>query len=254
VDKFPPVAERLMQGVINQLVLTRAFSGACRTSIPELQHPDGHSVIRTGEPFFIGISQGSIMGATTVAVSLDVRKAALMVGGMNYSVMIPRSSNWTTYEAILRGWYRNRLDRELLLGVMNTFWDLATPDAYMGHYAGDLLPGTPAKTILYQIARNDSQVPNNASDLAARTAGFTLLTPSPVSPWGIEGSDAPEGSAMVYFDFGVEPNPPGNQVPPEDNQVHGDQRGLAATQEQVDRFFRDGGRIENTCDGPCNPE
>jgi hypothetical protein len=254
VSTFARVGERLMQGVINQLVLTRSFTGACRTALAELQHPDGHSVIRDGEPYFIGISQGSIMGATTVAVGLDVHRAALMVGGMNYSVMIPRSSNWTTYEGILRAWYLSRLERELLLGIMNSHWDLASPDAFLTHYAGDLLPGTPEKTVLYQIARNDSQVPNRASDMAARTAGFPLLTPSSVAPWGIETTEAPEGSALVYFDFGVPANPPGNLVPPEDNNVHGDQRFLAATQEQVDRFLRDGGRIEHTCDGVCDPE
>jgi len=254
VSTFARVGERLMQGVINHLVLTRALTGACREDITELQHPDGHSVIRDGEPYFIGISQGSIMGATTVAVGHDVRRGALMVGGMNYSVMIPRSSNWTTYEAILRAWYRSRLERELLLGVMNSHWDLASPDAFLAHYAGDLLPNTPEKTVLYQIARHDSQVPNRASDMAARTAGFELLTPSPVAPWGVPTSDAPEGSAMVYFDFGVEPNPPGNLVPPEDNNVHNDQRYLTATKEQVSLFFNDGARIENTCDGPCDPE
>ncbi len=254
VSTFANVGERLMQGVINQLVLTRAFTGACRTAIPELQHPDGHPVIRDADPYFIGISQGSIMGATTVAVGQDVKKAALMVGGMNYSVMIPRSSNWTTYEAILRAWYRSRLERELLLGIMNSHWDLASPDAFLAHYAGDLLPDTPEKKILYQIAKHDSQVPNRASDMAARTAGFPLLTPAPVAPWGIETTDAPDGSAMVYFDFGVEPNPPGNLVPPEDNDVHNDQRYLEATQEMVDRFFQEGGVIENTCEGPCDPE
>ena len=72
--------------------------------------------------------------------------------------------------------------------------------------------------------------------------------------WGLETNDSPDGSAMVYFDFGVEPNPPGNLVPPDDNRVHNDQRYLTATQEMVDRLFREGGRIENTCDGPCDPE
>ena len=87
---------------------------------------------------------------------------------------------------------------------------------------------------------NDSQVPNLASEQAARTMGIPLLTPTSKGVWGLDtvtGADAP-GSAMVYFNFDRELGVEGNVPPDEDSDVHGDQRFLLAAQLQIDAFLR----------------
>ena len=48
VSTFPATGERLMQGVINNVVMIRSFKGACRT-LDELM-PNGTPIIDEGEP------------------------------------------------------------------------------------------------------------------------------------------------------------------------------------------------------------
>jgi hypothetical protein len=241
-----------MQGVINNLVMTRSFKGACR-DLAELQVPSGPA-IDDGDPYWLGISQGGIMGGTVMALSQDITRGALLVGGANYPFLIGRSVDFYAYEVVFKVWYPERIDREVLMAVMISMWDHAEPNAWLPHVVADPLPDTPAKQILYQVARDDSQVPNIASDTAVRSMGIPLLTPSPVMPWGIPTSEGPEDSAYVYYDLGREPAPPGNLAPTEGNGAHGDQRWLDAALEQMNGFWQSDGQVVHTCDGPCDPE
>jgi hypothetical protein len=253
VGEFAATGERLMQGIINQLVLTRSFKGACK-DLPELQH-EGHSVIDDGDPYWLGISQGGIFGGTVMALSQDTTKGALLVGGVNYPVMIGRSVDFEEYELVYKAWYDRRIDRELLMNVMSSLWDWTDPGAWLHRTVHDPLPNTPAKQILYQIARDDAQVPNLSSDMAVRALGIPLMSPSIVTPWGIETTTEPVPSAYVYYDMLVEPLPEGNQVAEDDNGSHGQQRYVDAAREQMHRFWQPDGMVENFCDTDgCNPE
>ena len=252
VSTFPSTGERLMQGVINNLVMTRSFKGACRT-LPELQVTSGPA-IDDGPPYWLGISQGGIMGATVMGVSQDITRGALLVGAANYPVMIGRSVDFYGYEVVFRVRYPERIDREVLMAVMISMWDHAEPNAWLPHLVADPARDTPKKQILYQVARDDSQVPNLASDIAVRSMGIPLLTPSPVTPWGIPSTEGPADSAYVYFDLHREPAPAGNEAPTEGNGAHGDQRWLDAALEQMNTFWQEDGRVLHTCDGPCDPE
>jgi hypothetical protein len=140
------------------------------------------------------------------------------------------------------------------MAVMISMWDHAEPNAWLPHLVSDPVPGSPAKHILYQVARDDSQVPNIASDMAVRTMGIPLLTPSPVTPWGIPTTEGPADSAYVYFDLLREPAPAGNQAPTDGNGAHGDQRWLDAALEQMNSFWQPDGQVIHTCEGPCDPE
>lgn len=259
---FPNVTERLMQGVVNWLVMTRSFMGAC-SNLPDLANwgaPTELPIDTSLDPYYIGISQGSIAGMVYAALSLDIRKAAVLVGGQNYSVMIPRSSNFPDYEQIFIPWYERRLDQQILLSMIMSVWDKSEPNAFAPHLLTDPLPDTPAKQILKQIAVNDSQVPNLSSDQAARTMGIPLLTPTSKEVWGLEtvtDADA-AGSAMVYYDFDRALGSEGNVPPEGDNDVHGDQRFLEAAQLQMAAFLRADGVVQDFClqdDGAgCTPE
>lgn len=250
--EFPKITERLMQGVVNNLVLTRSFLGDCQ-ALPDLQH-EGHSVIGDSA-WWLGISQGGIMGGTLMALSQDFEAGALLVGGMSYPVMVGRSVDFTLYEDLFfHTWYEDRIDREFLFNMSISLWDIAEPNAFLPHLVSDPLPDTPPKRILYQIAKDDSQVPNLASDMAARTMGIPLLTPSAVTPWGLETTEGPVESAMVYFDLLATPHPEGNWVPEDDNGAHGEQRYLDAARIQMNEHLSPKGQIRHTCDGPCDPE
>ncbi len=248
---FPRVGERVMQGVINTLVLTRTFAGVCR-NIPELQ-VDGMPVIDETERYFLGISQGAIYGLTTAAMSLDIERFVLNVGGISYPIMIPRSADFPDYRMILKAWYRDHIDRNLLMTMVATHWDLSEPAPYAPHVLHDPLPGSMPKRILYQTGVNDSQVPNVASDIAARTMGMPLLGSATYTPWNVMTTTAPADSAYVIYDTGAPPGPTGSVAPPEDTGAHGAVRRVDAAIRQMDAFWAPDGRVQNFCDGPCDP-
>ncbi|HCP45231.1 MAG TPA: hypothetical protein DIU15_04280 [Deltaproteobacteria bacterium] len=252
VSSFPAVGDRLMQGVINQLVMVRSFLGACR-DLPQLQ-AKGVQVIAEGEPYYLGISQGGIMGGTVMGLSQDTLKGALLVGAMNYPLMIGRSVDFEEYEVIYKTWYPERIDREILMSLMITLWDGAEPNAWMPHLVRDPAPNTPAKQILYQVARHDSQVPNLASDIAVRTMEIPQLAPAREPIWGVSDAAGPVDSAYVYYDFNAEAPPEGNQAPSEDNDTHGDQRYTEGAQLQMGAFFQPEGQVMHFCEGPCDPD
>ena len=250
-----------MQGHINMLVLARSMVGGCRT-MPELADHGLPTELPLGDdpPYYHGISQGSIFGAVHAAISLDITHAAIMVGGTNYSIMIPRSSNFPDYELIFLPWYSSRLDQQIMLSVIMSVWDKSEPSGFSHRVIDNPLPGTPAKRILKTAALNDSQVPNLSSDVMARTMGLPLLTPSSYDVWGMDTvtADDQPTSAYVYYDFDRPLGVGGNVPPPDDNQVHGDLRFLEASQLQIDAFFRPGGVVQDFCaqdDGAgCTPE
>jgi hypothetical protein len=84
--------------------------------------------------------------------------------------------------------------------------------------------------------------------------GIPQLAPAAQALWGIPDEEGPLSSALVYFDFGVDPLPPGNQAPEDDNGTHGDQRYADSSRAQINAFFHEGGLIEQFCEGPCDPE
>lgn len=252
MNGFDAVPERMMQGMINQIVMIRSFLGACR-ELPELQH-EGHSIVGGEAADFIGISQGGINGGTLISLSPDVERAALLVGAMNYAVMIPRSTNWPSYEAIFGSWYARRIDREILLALIGSLWEQAEPAGWLHRTLRDPVPGAEGHRVLYQVARYDDQVPNMASNIAVRTLGLPILTPSPVEPWGVETTAGPAESALVYYDVGAPPVSTSNIPADPPNDAHGQQRGIDAAQRQIDAFLREDGMIQNFCDGDCGPD
>lgn len=249
---FPTVAERLTQGVINTLVLTRSFAGVCG-QLPEMQ-VNGRSVIDPTEKYYLGISQGSIMGTTTAALSQDIDRFILNVGGISYPIMIIRSVDFPDYNMVLQAWYNDKLDTDLLMVMLASLWDLAEPATYASHLLTDPLPNTPVKRILYQIGRYDAQVPNISSDIAARTIGLPVMTPSVYDVWNLETTAGPADSAYVIYDVGADPVPLGSRAAEMDNVAHERVRRTESAQLQMDAFMAPDGVVNNYCTGPCDPD
>ncbi len=219
MNQFNKLADRLQQGVLNGLFLARL-----------MQHPDGlgthpafqdgdgvtpgESVIDTNDVNYIGASQGGIVGGPLTALSPDFIQSALIVGGMNYSTLLTRSSNWDTYGTIFNANYEDELTRPLILNIVQMLWDRGESNGYAHVMTDNPPPNTPKHNLTLHVALGDHQVSNFASDVQARTNG--LKTPAGgIDPmrwpdyedlWNVPRIGADEypyrGSAIIYWDAG----------------------------------------------------
>jgi len=274
MSSFDATGERLLQSLVNFETLTRSIRERCFGE-PAVDNPfyvvptGGGDPVLTFDPserYYFGNSQGGIMGTSLAGVSLEIERFNLGVGGVSYAIMIPRSSNWQTYGAIMRNGYRRQLFRALLMQMVQSMWDLSEPSTYAPHVLRDTLPcgldearcpggRTPPHHVLYQIGVDDDQVANITSDIAARTMGLPILTPSPYLPYGLDEVSTSVPDAMVIFAIpGTPVLPIGTRDPGSaPNPAHEGPRRSAAARAQIDAFCRPDGVVTVTCDGVCDP-
>ena len=238
MSRFPWLTDRVQQGELNFLYLARLMAHPQGfSSNAAFQFADGTSVINlTDGVYYDGNSQGRIYGGTVCAVSPDVRHCVLGVPGMDYSILLPRSSDYVAttalrdfspstcspsdptscvgYSELLDNSYPDQSQRLLLLDLAQTLWDRSDPNGYASHMTSDPLPNTPTHEVLMQAAYGDHQVANITAETEARTIGALGLS-QPIDPsrlgdykdpfWGIGELDdqAPyDGSAIMLFDSG----------------------------------------------------
>jgi hypothetical protein len=259
---FAKLADRMQQAVLNFLFLGRLMKMSPGLAAdPAFQNGDGASVLAPGELYYDGNSQGGIEGGVVTAVSTDLTRAVLGVSGMNYSMLLPRSTDFETFEAIMKPAYPSELDRMLGLAAVQLQWDRSEPDGYANHMTTDPLPGTPQHQVLLQIALGDHQVSDYAADTMARTVGAKAHCPA-FDPgrltdtrllWGIDciASYPSTGSGIVYFDSGVPLPVLGNTLPPDGHDPHEDPRNDADARRQKSAFLQPDAtsRIIDVCDG-----
>jgi hypothetical protein len=280
LSRFPQLADRLQQGLLNELFLARLMI-----------HPDGFAadpafqvdpmnpgdpVIDTTEVYYEGSSQGGIMGGALTALAPDFTRSVLNVPAMNYSVLLPRSVDYDPYEPLLNSNYTDELSRPLLLSLIQMLWDRGEPNGYAHRMTTNPLPETPAHTVLMNVAFGDHQVTNFQADVEARTIGASTHVPvlfpgrwpdvdvlwnvPPITsyPFG--------GSAIVYGDIGpIRPNPmappptigvgppPLENVPNESGEdPHGAPRGAPLLLQAISEFLKPNGAVVNVCGAdPC---
>lgn len=289
---FNAIADGAQQGFLNQLTLGRL-----------LRHPSGFVANRafkagglaSGQPLidnselgYDGNSQGGIMGAALTAVATDFTRAVLGVPGMNYSILLYRSSDWYTYARIFDPAYPNEIDRLQALGLTQILWDRAEGNGYAHHLTDDPLDvegynPTPAKEVMLHVAWADHQVAIVTADNMARTAGIKLYDPPAVATnraalfstpglgdnpdvepfWGIgritptEITNGYTGSVYVMWDSGNTPAPLVNRAPaaPGYPDVKGDphenpRRAPGSARQRAEFLF--GGQLADVCaPGPC---
>ncbi|MGH3744610.1 MAG: hypothetical protein ACRDTP_07115, partial [Mycobacteriales bacterium] len=164
---FPILVDRTEQGELNFLYLQRlmispqgfATNAAFQTS------PGTTFIDLTDGVSYDGNSQGGIYGGTVCAVSVDVRRCALGVPGMDYPLLLPRSSDFVAdrttvqvaeeelrqlladptganpstaysdlgYSNVFDLSYPDQGQRQLILDLLSTQWDRADPDGYASH-------------------------------------------------------------------------------------------------------------------------
>jgi hypothetical protein len=288
MNSFNKIADRLQQGLLNELFLARLmFHPDGLGSDPAFQlnedgETPGDSVIKTDSVHYVGASQGGIMGGALTALSPDFIQSGLVVGAMNYSTLLTRSSNWDRFGAILNANYTEELSRPLILNIVQMLWDRGEPNGYAHITTDNPPPETPKHNVLLIPALGDHQVSNFASDVMARTLGMKTNAgaidparwPAYEDLWNIPRIAADEypyrGSSIVYFDGGpyrMNPSNPtqdiGTGTPPYENiapnsqweDPHSAPRGASGPVSMLDTFLQPNGYIEDICGGePCRAD
>ncbi|MCX7807353.1 MAG: hypothetical protein N2515_01985, partial [Deltaproteobacteria bacterium] len=285
-SSFIATPERLQQGLLNFMVLTRSFirygQGRCElnsmTSIAQPFHVapggggDPRLVFNPEERYYYGNSQGGIMGLSLAGLSVDIVRFVSGVGGIAYSTIISRSTNWGYFGNVLGISYPAYVDRAIMLVMSQTMWALAEPATYAPFIHTPTLPctldattcpdgRTPHHHVLLMVGQDDAQVPTISADTAARTIGdVPVLLPAPYVPYGLPTTMGSNDTmkvrdAMAIFTFpGSRMLPPGTRDPMGDTPSHEGVRRAASALRMMDLFWREDGAVYHTCDGVCDPE
>jgi hypothetical protein len=263
LSRMPTVADALQQGMLDALFLGRAMAHPGGLAASPLLQQGGRPIVAPGTLAFAGGSQGAILGGALTAFAPDFTRAVLDVPGMNFSVLLPRSTQFDAFKPVFEPAYRDQLERPLVLDLAQLQWDRGESGGVAAHIAGDPLPGTPAHQVLLQAAFGDHQVSQFQADALARTVGARVHLPELASgrspqrtpTFGLAGipSGPFGGSALTYWDAGPArvSAPPLTNVP---NRAKEDPHGYPgltpAARRQAADFLR--GVFTDTCGGaPC---
>lgn len=258
ISLFPNFVDRQVQGFINQLVMLRTVKGMCADNAAF--QVEGHPTFDPTQVYYHGNSQGGIFGGSLAGLSTDITHFALGVGAVSYGLFMPRSVDWKAYETILKVWYRDKIDRALILAMLAQSWERSDPSVYSAHTLSDVLPGSPTgKRVLMQTGRWDAQVANVGSDVAARNFGIPVHSPTIYDVFGLGTFTDMSDSGYVVYETGASPVPDDFSyaaTEPEDsttgNSVHESVRRDPRVQMQLDAFMRPDGVVQNFCTGACD--
>jgi len=246
------IPDRLQQSLVNFTLAIRMM----KTSIvddPALSYL-GASMVDPDTAYYYGGSQGGIMGSCLMALTPDVDRGVLGVPGQPYSLLLDRSVDFDPFFALAEASFMTALDKQLLIGLVQTIWDRAEPSGYSVHVSKDPLPGTPAHDVLLLVAIGDHQVTTLGAHVMARSIGAVNLMPTNRTIWGLDEVRGPvTGSAMIEHDFGLPAEPLGNEPMREGNDPHGALSGVPTAGQTVDHFLRTG-ETQMFCDGVCDPD
>jgi hypothetical protein len=263
MSKFPQLADRVQQGILNTIFLGRLMIHADGfVSDPAFQGAGGAPVLDRTELFYDGNSQGGIIGGAATAVSVDWTRAVLGVPGMNYGTLLARSVDFNQFLPFFEASYTDEVERVLVLQMAQLLWDRAETNGYAQHLTDDPYPATPAHDVLMHVAFADHQVSMTTAEIEARTIGARIHQPAladgrhhdPVPYWGIEAipSYPYDGSAIVIWDSGT-PTPPTANIPPTaGSDPHEYPRRSPDARQQKSEFLKPGGTVIDVCSAaPC---
>jgi hypothetical protein len=208
LSRFPTMADRLQQGILNFMFLGRLMVHPQGLS----SHPEFAGRINTERLFYAGASLGGIIGGALTSVAPDFERSALIVPGLRFSLLLTRSTQFPAFGHILYSKYPDPVEQSLVNSMIQVLWDRGEANGYVYHMVRDPLPNTPKKTVLLHEAFGDHQVANVATETEARIIGARLRTPAldpgrsrdrrpfygikpiPRYPW--------KGNALTVFDIG----------------------------------------------------
>jgi hypothetical protein len=268
ISKFPSLADRLQQGVLNTLYLGRLLAhpqGFAANAA--FQGPGGGTLLDTSRLYFDSNSQGAILGGLATAVAPDWRRAVLGVATMNYGTLLPRSVDFDTYNAVFRPAYPDGGTRLLIVSLIQMLWDRGETNGWAHRVTNRPPRDTPRHTGLLHVAVGDHQVANVMSDVEARTIGASAYRPAVAA--GRSTDEKPlfgipsipsfpfRGSAIVYWDGGPQtPLPPALNIPNRGGlDPHAFPRNTVAARAQKSAFLAPDGAVIDVCGGaPCRTD
>lgn len=251
---FPAIPERSMQGFTEFIAAMRMANGKLRNDPMVMFKGAGgaYSAIDPEKHSYYGNSQGGILGGAYLALSPDVDRGVLGVGGMPYVLLLPRSHDFEDFFTLLKGAYDDHRDIMLLIAVFQNLWDPGEGAGWSWAMNREPNPVVGAKQVLIQVAIGDAQVSNVGAQIQARAFGASTVAPQTKPVWGVEEKQPGfMGSAYVEWHYTDVPDEPTNNMPPTaDADPHECPRREAAAQKQLRDFLEDG-VVNQYCDGIC---
>ncbi len=229
-----------------------------------------------GDVVYYGISNGAIQGGTFMALTKDVKRGVLDVGGSIWTSMLERNVSWDRLKALF-GYLDENAELELkkIIGLAQIIFDIVDPITFApyitkGSQKFDIVP----KEIFYRMALYDEQVANFSTETYVRTAGIPGINRPVAETFGIEFRDAPfEGSGFLQVDAKVNKLPADSNVPPPSDMVstvvkkwwpleysgdfvapHEVPRRIKEIIEMQKRFYEDGKMYQLCSDKICDPD
>jgi hypothetical protein len=245
---FVWVTEGSHQGMAEFLVGMR-FASTTLAADPALRFNDVN-VIDGSKRYYYGNSQGAILGSAYLAMSTDIPRGVLGVGGGPYSLLLPRSHDFDPFFSIFKEKYLDHRDITLFVnGLVQQTWDPVEPGGWLWDMTRD---AAEPKQVLMQVGIGDNQVTTLGAHYQARAYGAKLVRPATRPVWGLDEVDAPfVGSALVEWEYTDGPDEPVVGLPPNGPDTHECPRRERRAQDQM-RTFLETGTIEQTCEGgPC---
>ena len=178
VGRMATLADRGQQGMLNFLYLGRAMIHPRGLNTDPAFQVGGRPVIDTQRLYYVGGSQGGIMGGSLTAVAPDFNRAALGVPAMNYSTLLRRSIDFDQYAVVLNTSYPNEIERPFIYSLIQNLWDRAEANGYAWHMTRDPYANTPPHEVILNMAYGDHQVTNWATAVEARTIGARIRQPA----------------------------------------------------------------------------
>jgi hypothetical protein len=214
---------------------------------------NGHAMTDASQLYYFGVSNGGIQGTTFMALQPDIVRGTLNVAGGEWSLLIPRSTDFNDFFLLLYAGLNDAVDRQIALAVSQSEWDYADSVTFAPHLLHDPLPGVPPKHILVQESIGDAQVANVATRLLARTIGLPSLDLTVPVP-GLSAGVAPLDSAYTQYDSAPSPTAPLTDTAlSSDNGAHDAVWQSTLAQQQIHAFLAPGGEVTSVCDGgPCS--
>jgi len=255
---FKTVPDRCQQGMLLAFTAMRLFKEGNFAKDPNMIFNGKTILSDKSQYFYNGNSQGGILGGVYMAVSTDVTRGVLGVGGGPYSLLLPRSEDFIEFFDVIKLRYSDPLDRMGLLQTIQLLWDRAEPSGYMNFLTNRTLPNTPAHHVIMQHGLGDAQVTYLGAYSLMRSA-FAVTYESNVNepneklygfPY-LKDSDIATDAALVTWDFPGIPPVPEENIPPPVNDTHEYVRRQNTSQAMMYNFFATG-QIKNTCGGPCH--
>ncbi|HJK96807.1 MAG TPA: hypothetical protein RMF84_06275 [Polyangiaceae bacterium LLY-WYZ-14_1] len=241
-----PMWDRLLQGHLNSQVAMRMMIESFSKDPVYGQYVDAT------RRYYHGISQGGISGAVYMALSNDVERAALSVGGQPYSTILFRSDRFDAFLDLLEIQYPDARVRQLLVALAQMPWDRAEPNGFSHHVLAQRFESTIAKQIMSMGAAGDHALPNVATDIMSRTLGLTHLTTGLRDIVGLEATTSTtDESFYIEFGFGLPPVPDCGVAMTLCEDPHGELPSVSEAQSVMDAFFRTGEGVNPCSDGVC---